>query len=101
MGPLGGIGPTELIIVLVIALLILGPKKLPGLGKSIGSGLREFKESVSGSKGDSDDDHAEIPARGASSPAPAQAPPVPEPQAAPVGASDSPRGEAAARDSAT
>ena len=96
MGPLGGIGPTELIVVLVIALLILGPKKLPGLGKSIGSGLREFKESVSGSKGDSGDDYAEIPpARGATPPPPA----TPEPQAAPVGASDSPRSESAARES--
>ncbi len=101
MGPLGGIGPTELIIVLVIALLILGPKKLPGLGKSLGSGLREFKESVSGSKSDSGDDHAEIPARGASSPPPAEARSTPEPQATPVGASDSPRDTAAARDSAT
>jgi sec-independent protein translocase protein TatA len=99
MGPFGGIGPTELIIVLVIALLILGPKKLPGLGKSIGSGLREFKESVSGSKGDSSDDHAEIPPS-AVTPPPPSAPA--EPQAAPVGgASDSPRGEAAARDTAS
>ncbi len=47
MGPLGGIGPTEIIIVLVIALLVLGPKRLPGLGKSLGTGMREFKESVS------------------------------------------------------
>jgi len=49
------IGPTELIIVLVIALLILGPKKLPGLGKSLGTGMREFKESVTG--GSKDDKH--------------------------------------------
>jgi sec-independent protein translocase protein TatA len=97
MGPFGGIGPTELIIVLVIALLILGPKKLPGLGKSLGSGLREFKESVSGSKGDSSDDHAEIPPRAVTPPPPT----APEPQATPVGASDSPRGEAAARDTAS
>ncbi len=48
------IGPTELIIVLVIALLILGPKKLPGLGKSLGTGMREFKESITG--GSKDDD---------------------------------------------
>ncbi len=40
------IGPTELIFVLVIALVILGPKRLPELGRSLGSGMREFKESV-------------------------------------------------------
>ena len=49
------IGPTELIIVLVIVLLIFGPKRLPGLGKQLGTGMREFKDSISG-KGDKDDD---------------------------------------------
>jgi sec-independent protein translocase protein TatA len=49
------IGPTELIIVLVIVLLIFGPKRLPGLGKQLGSGMREFKDSISG-KGSSDVD---------------------------------------------
>jgi sec-independent protein translocase protein TatA len=48
------IGPMELIIVLVIVLLIFGPKRLPGLGKQLGSGMREFKESISGK--DRDDD---------------------------------------------
>lgn len=45
---LPGIGPMELIVVLVIALLIFGPKKLPDLGRSIGGGMREFKNSVTG-----------------------------------------------------
>ena len=49
------IGPTELIIVLVIVLLIFGPKRLPGLGKQLGSGMREFKDSITG-KGGRDDD---------------------------------------------
>ncbi len=49
------IGPTELIIVLVIVLLIFGPKRLPGLGRQLGSGMREFKDSISG-KGSSQDD---------------------------------------------
>jgi len=55
------IGPTELIIVLVIVLLIFGPKRLPGLGKQLGSGMREFKDSISGKGGrdDDDDDEAE------------------------------------------
>ena len=52
------IGPTELIIVLVIVLLIFGPKRLPGLGKQLGSGMREFKDSISGKGSDDDDDEA-------------------------------------------
>lgn len=40
------IGPMEIVIVLVIALLILGPKKLPDLGRGLGTGLREFKQSI-------------------------------------------------------
>ena len=50
------VGPLELIIVLVIALIVLGPKKLPEVGRSIGSGMREFKESLSGSSRQDDDD---------------------------------------------
>jgi sec-independent protein translocase protein TatA len=52
------IGPPELLIVLVIVLVIFGPKRLPGLGRSLGSGMREFRDSITGkgSKGDEDDD---------------------------------------------
>jgi sec-independent protein translocase protein TatA len=53
------IGPMELIIVLVIALIVLGPKRLPEAGRSVGRGLREFKDSLSGDKRD-DDDVAEL-----------------------------------------
>ena len=42
------IGPMEIAIVLIIALVVFGPSKLPELGKSAGKGFREFKESVSG-----------------------------------------------------
>jgi sec-independent protein translocase protein TatA len=52
------IGPTELIIVLVIVLLIFGPKRLPGLGRQLGSGMREFKDSVTGRAGKDDDDES-------------------------------------------
>ena len=52
------VGPLELVIVLVIALMVFGPKKLPELGKSIGHGMREFKSSISGE--DKDDDPPEI-----------------------------------------
>jgi sec-independent protein translocase protein TatA len=50
----------ELIIVLVIVLLIFGPKRLPGLGRQLGTGMREFKESVTGGKGDQDDSDDEV-----------------------------------------
>jgi sec-independent protein translocase protein TatA len=48
------IGAPELIVILVIALLVLGPKKLPEVGRSVGRGMREFRESLSGD--DKDDD---------------------------------------------
>jgi sec-independent protein translocase protein TatA len=49
---MANIGPFELIIVLVIALIVLGPKRLPDAGKSIGAGLREFKDALSGDSAD-------------------------------------------------
>jgi sec-independent protein translocase protein TatA len=52
----GSIGPGELIIVLVIALIVLGPKRLPEVGRSVGKGMREFKDSLSGINLDDDDD---------------------------------------------
>jgi sec-independent protein translocase protein TatA len=57
----GSIGPGELIIVLVIALIVLGPKRLPEVGRSVGKGMREFKESLSGMNplDDDDDDEAD------------------------------------------
>jgi sec-independent protein translocase protein TatA len=48
------VGPMEIIIVLVIGLLVLGPKRLPEMGKSIGRGMREFKNALT--MGDDDDD---------------------------------------------
>ena len=50
------IGIPELIIVLVILLVIFGPKRLPGLGRSLGSGMREFKDSITGKSRDDDED---------------------------------------------
>jgi sec-independent protein translocase protein TatA len=51
----GSIGPLELVVVLVIALIVLGPKKLPEVGRSVGKGLREFKQSLSGDDHDEDE----------------------------------------------
>lgn len=46
--PTGILSPMHLLVVLVIALIVLGPKKLPGAGRALGQGLREFKDSISG-----------------------------------------------------
>ncbi len=53
------IGVPELLIVLVIALVVLGPKKLPEVGRSLGKGMREFKDSIAGIGDDDDDDEVE------------------------------------------
>jgi sec-independent protein translocase protein TatA len=61
---LGNIGPLEIIVVLVIALIVFGPKRLPELGRSLGKGIREFKGSVTGENDDDDEPQLqrEIPA---------------------------------------
>ena len=56
---MSNIGLPEIAIVLVIVLVIFGPKRLPQLGKSLGSGMREFKDAVTGKSKD-DDEPAEI-----------------------------------------
>ena len=55
------VGPLELAIILVIVLVIFGPKRLPGLGRSLGSGMREFKDSITGKTKDSDDERRAAP----------------------------------------
>ncbi len=54
------VGPMELVIVLVLALVILGPKRLPEAGKAVGKGMREFKDSIAGRSSDEDDEPATI-----------------------------------------
>jgi sec-independent protein translocase protein TatA len=78
------VGPLELAIVLIIALVIFGPKRLPDLGKSLGSGMREFKDSLSGKDDDDDEEQAQLEA--------AASQPQPDPDAEPV------KGEVVAED---
>jgi sec-independent protein translocase protein TatA len=54
------VGITGLIVILIVALLVFGPKRLPEIGRSLGKGMREFKDSISGN---SDDEKPELPAR--------------------------------------
>jgi sec-independent protein translocase protein TatA len=57
-----GIGIWEILILLLVALLVFGPKRLPEMGRSLGRGMREFKDSVTGRDRDEDeDDRFELP----------------------------------------
>jgi sec-independent protein translocase protein TatA len=48
------VGPIELIVVLAIALMVLGPKRLPDAGRALGRGIREFKGAISSDQRDGD-----------------------------------------------
>ena len=50
-----GVGPLELVVVLVIALIFLGPSRLPDAGKAIGQGMRGFRSALAGDDDDEDD----------------------------------------------
>ena len=50
------LGPLELGIILLIVLIVFGPKRLPGLGRQLGSGMREFKDSITGKDKDEDEE---------------------------------------------
>jgi sec-independent protein translocase protein TatA len=54
------IGPLELVLILLVVLLLFGAKRLPELGRSLGSGMKEFKESVTGKDGGSDANRTEL-----------------------------------------
>lgn len=76
-----GIGVTELIILLVVLLVFFGPKRLPEMGRSLGKGMREFKDSISGKD---DDDDEQMHKRLSSELPPAEGPAEPIQPAEPV-----------------
>jgi sec-independent protein translocase protein TatA len=63
--------PVDIIVILIIVLLILGPKRLPGIGKGLGHGMREFKEGITGESKQDDEDKPSL----------SQATPMPESKA--------------------
>jgi sec-independent protein translocase protein TatA len=79
-----GIGIWEILILLLVVLLVFGPKRLPEMGRSLGKGLREFKDSISGNDHDDDDDDqpvhkrlaTELPPAEVETPAPAASSPA-------------------------
>jgi sec-independent protein translocase protein TatA len=56
MGFISAPGPLELLVILVVALLVLGPKRLPEAARSVGRGMRELKDSLAGVNDDDDDE---------------------------------------------
>ena len=68
---------TDVIVLLVVALLIFGPKRLPMLGRSLGQGMKEFKDSITGDSDDTESDErpALTPASAAEAAPPAAVPP--------------------------
>ena len=99
----GSIGPQEILIVLVIALIVLGPKKLPEMARSLGKGVKEFKEGINDDdtvdvSADEEDEEEPVSARVHELP-PADLPPaaeapepgvVPEPAVAPASSEKTP-----------
>jgi sec-independent protein translocase protein TatA len=68
---LPNIGPMEIVLLLLLALLLFGAKRLPEIGRSLGSGMREFKDSVSGEKREKEAAKTELPPPVPQEPAPA------------------------------
>jgi sec-independent protein translocase protein TatA len=62
------VGITGLIVILIVALLVFGPKRLPEIGRSLGKGMREFKDSITGNS----NDQAELPPSADDTPPPAK-----------------------------
>ena len=63
MGFISAPGPLELMVILVVALIVLGPQKLPETARSIGKGMRELKDSLSGVDDDDETDRIDEPSK--------------------------------------
>jgi sec-independent protein translocase protein TatA len=60
---LGPVGPTELILIILIIVIIFGARKLPELGKSLGEGIKNFRKSISGKDKESSPDKPQPPTK--------------------------------------
>ena len=90
MAPMPNIGPMEIVGLLLLALLLFGAKRLPEIGRSLGSGMREFKDSVSGEK--KVETRSELPPPVPAAPAPvAEHEPVVAPRRRPSAKTNRPR----------
>jgi sec-independent protein translocase protein TatA len=76
----GNIGWTGAVVIILVLLLVFGPKRLPEMGRSLGRGLREFKDSISGNETSDEPEQAHLTQPTASAPSPPEATPQPEAQ---------------------
>jgi sec-independent protein translocase protein TatA len=67
------VGPLEIVLVVLVLLLVFGPKRLPEMGRSVGRGIREFKDSVSGNETPAEPERATLTPPPAATPAPGPA----------------------------
>lgn len=85
------IGPLEIVLVVVVLLVIFGPKRLPSLGKQLGTGMREFKDSITGEDRERKQQEGERPVLTQAEAQPAAPAPAPA-EPAPVDAAPDQRG---------
>jgi sec-independent protein translocase protein TatA len=79
----GNIGWTGAVVIILVLLLVFGPKRLPEMGRSLGRGMREFKDSISGNDKDDELEQAQLTQPTATAPSPPEAQPQPEVQQQP------------------
>jgi sec-independent protein translocase protein TatA len=79
----GNIGWTGAVVIILVLLIIFGPKRLPEMGRSLGNGMREFKDSISGNDRDDEPDRPQLEQPAVTTPQPPDAQPQAEAQAQP------------------
>jgi sec-independent protein translocase protein TatA len=79
----GNIGWTGAVVIILVLLIIFGPKRLPEMGRSLGRGMREFKDSISGNDRDDEPDRSQLEQPAATTPQPPDAQPQAEAQTQP------------------